>query len=104
MSHLSKVVRKPLFCICENKGADQLRGNHAADQHLRFHYIDPSASKIQNLKPLAVFCDCTAQFVSDIVGNPEDKFSHDTAHFVLFQNSLQLLMDKLQKAEPQFIR
>ena len=22
------VVRKPAFCICENKGADQLHGNH----------------------------------------------------------------------------
>ena len=24
--------KKTCFCICENKGADQLRGNHAADQ------------------------------------------------------------------------
>ena len=24
-NHLSLVVRKPAFCICENKGADQLR-------------------------------------------------------------------------------
>ena len=23
-------MRKPAFCICENKDADQLRGNHAA--------------------------------------------------------------------------
>ena len=33
-------MRKPVFCICENKGADQLRDNHAADQHLCFCYID----------------------------------------------------------------
>ena len=25
--HMSLVVRKPAFCICENKDADQLRGN-----------------------------------------------------------------------------
>ena len=31
---------KPDFCICENKGADQLRGNHAVDQRLYFRYID----------------------------------------------------------------
>ena len=31
---------KPAFGICENKGADQLRDNRAADQHLCFHYID----------------------------------------------------------------
>ena len=30
----------PSFCICENKGTDQLRGNRAADQRLCFRYID----------------------------------------------------------------
>ena len=35
-----RVVRKPAFCICENKDADQLRGNREADQHLCFRYID----------------------------------------------------------------
>ena len=34
-------MRKPAFCICENKGADQLHGN-------------------RNFKPLAIFCGCTA--------------------------------------------
>ena len=28
------------FCICENKDADQLRGNREADQHLCFRYTD----------------------------------------------------------------
>ena len=28
------------FCICENKGADQLRGNRVANQHALFRYID----------------------------------------------------------------
>ena len=28
------------FCICENKDADQLRGNREADQRLWFRYID----------------------------------------------------------------
>ena len=36
----SRVVRKPAFCICENKDADQLRGNREADQHLCFRYTD----------------------------------------------------------------
>ena len=27
-------MRKPALCICENKDADQLGGNSAADQHL----------------------------------------------------------------------
>ena len=38
---MSRVVRKPAFCICENKGVDQLRGNpRQPDQHLCFHYTD----------------------------------------------------------------
>ena len=39
-SHLSRVVRKPAFCICKNKDADQLRGSREADQRLCFRYID----------------------------------------------------------------
>ena len=34
------VMRKPAFCICENKDADQLRGNCEADQRLCFRYTD----------------------------------------------------------------
>ena len=37
---LSRVMRKQTFCICENKDADQLRGNREADQRLCFRYID----------------------------------------------------------------
>ena len=32
-------MRKPAFCVCKNKDADQLRGNREADQHLCFRYI-----------------------------------------------------------------
>ena len=35
-NHMSLVMRKQGFCICENKDADQLRGNREADQHLCF--------------------------------------------------------------------
>ena len=37
---MSLIVRKPAFCIYENKDADQLRGNRKADQRLCFHYTD----------------------------------------------------------------
>ena len=33
-------MRKPAFCICENKDADQLRGNRESDQRLCFRYLD----------------------------------------------------------------
>ena len=85
-------MRKPDFCICENKGADQLCGNRTnqlcgnctTNQRLCFRYTDstiPLLSKCEiSFKPLASFCDCTARFVSDLVGNPEDRFSHNEAH------------------------
>ena len=38
--NMSHVVRKPAFCICENKDADQLRGKREADQRLCFRYTD----------------------------------------------------------------
>ena len=38
--NMSLVMRKPAFCICKNKDADQLRGNREADQRLCFRYID----------------------------------------------------------------
>ena len=48
---MSLVMRKPDFCICENKDADQLRGNREADQRLCFRYTDstiPLLSKSEN--------------------------------------------------------
>ena len=38
--HQLSRVRKPVFCICENKDADQLSGNREADQSLCFRYTD----------------------------------------------------------------
>ena len=37
---MSRDVRKPEFCICENKDADQLRDNREADQRLCFRHLD----------------------------------------------------------------
>ena len=37
---VSRIVRKPDFCLGENKGADQLRGYREADQRLCFRYSD----------------------------------------------------------------
>ena len=52
-------MRKPAFCICENKDADQLRGNRKADQRLCFRYTDStihllSKYKISSLQPSSV--------------------------------------------------
>ena len=52
-------MRKLAFCICENKDADQLRGNREADQRLCFPYTDSTIpllpkSEISSLYPSAV--------------------------------------------------
>ena len=76
-------MRKQAFCICENKDADQFRSNREADQRLCFRYTDstiPLLSKSEMFKPLAIFCDCQVRFMLDLVGNPEDWFSHNEAH------------------------
>ena len=70
-------MRKPAFCRCESK---------AADQRLCFRYTDrtiPLLSISENFKPLATFCGCTARFVSDLDGNPEERFSYNEAHLIL---------------------
>ena len=50
---------KPTICIGENRGADQLRSNCEADQHLCFRYTDStipllSKSKISSFKSSSV--------------------------------------------------
>ena len=52
-------MRNPAFCICENKDADQLRGNREADQRLCFRYTDSTISplpkyEISSLQPSSV--------------------------------------------------
>ena len=82
--YMGLVMRKPAFCICENKGADQLRGNREADQRLCFRYTDSTIPLLPiyeiNFKSLAILCACTAWFVWGLVGNPEDRFSQNEAH------------------------
>ena len=85
-------MRKPTFCICENKDADQLRGNRERDQRLCFRYIDStipllSKSEISSLD-LAIFCSCTAWFVSDQVGSQNVGFLVTRLIYYLKKNEL----------------
>ena len=57
--YMSLVMRKPDFSICENKDADQFRGNREADQRLCFRYTDSSIPLLPNcefssLQPFSV--------------------------------------------------
>ena len=52
-------MRKLAFCICENKEAEQLSGNHKADQRLCFQYTDRTIpllpkTAISSLEPSSV--------------------------------------------------
>ena len=52
-------MRKPVFSICENKDADQLRGNRETYQRLCFRYTDSTIpllpkSEISSLYPSSV--------------------------------------------------
>ena len=76
---MSRRIRKPKKCLGENKRADQLCSNYTADQRLCFLYTDSDIplllqSEISSL--LSCFCDCTSQFLPDLVGNPNCCFSH----------------------------
>ena len=91
-------MRKPAFCICENKDADQLRGNSEADQRLCFRYMDttiPLLSKSETFKLLVIFCSRTAWFVSDLVGNPKDRFSHNEAQILVIVGKCRMKVQQI---------
>ena len=88
--HMSCIVRKPDYCLCENKGADQLCSNCTADQRLCFRYTVFATRIVQflfflNLKfqPFSLFWNCTDRFVSDLVRCPEDRFSRVVARMCI---------------------
>ena len=58
-NYVSHVTRKQDYCLCENKGADQLCSNCTDDQHLCFHYKGSTnpllfISKIPSIKHFSV--------------------------------------------------
>ena len=73
--NMSPVIRKPDFCICENKGADQLRGNTKAQISFAvtaklisaFVFATRVVQSLYFLNPkfqdLTIFCGCTDRFV-----------------------------------------
>ena len=67
-------MRKSAFCICENKDADQLRGDRKLISAFVFASRIIQSLYFLNTKFHVIFCGCTARFMSDQVGNPEDRF------------------------------
>ena len=61
--HMSRFVRRPTFCICENKGADQLGGNRTTDQRLCFRYTD-------SIIPLVPKYEISSHWPSSVTAQP----------------------------------
>ena len=75
-------MTKPVFATCEQ----QSHRWDCADQHLCCllpRQYNTYTCFIQNFKPLARLCSWAGRFESFLVGNPEDRFSHDVAHLYL---------------------
>ena len=72
--------------ICGNEDADQLCSNCTADLHLCFRYTDNSnnllKSEISSFYPS--FVAAQTGFVSDLVGDPEDRFSSVMAQIICY--------------------
>ena len=80
-------MRKPFFCICENKDTDQLHSNCAADQRLCFRYTGSTIpllpkSEISSLWPSSVAVQ------PDLCGTwsetPKTGFTHNEPHLSIF--------------------
>ena len=72
-------MRKPAFCICENKDADQLRGNREADQRLCFRYIDRLVILGSNLPLIAT--------------ETKNAFKKNIILYICLKKSPQMLLD-----------
>ena len=83
--HLSCVIRKPAFRICENKGADKLYSSYETDQRLCFRYMDSAIPLLTKFKECSHFlCMCLYSLVCVEPGqNPKDRFCRDVAHIAL---------------------
>ena len=67
-------MRKPAICIYAKTKVQIKCCNRTADQRLCFRYIDSTIPLLSKSE--------ISQFVSDLVRNPEDPFSHNEAHIV----------------------
>ena len=90
-------MRKPAFCICENKDADQLRGNREADQRLCFRYIDSTIPLLPKSEISSLQLSCVA-VQPGCVGpdrNPEDRFSHNLTRLILLTKAMLKFHERL---------
>ena len=81
----AKIKNKNAFMNENEPSHEKINNSHMRKQGLCFRHTDstiPLLHNIQSFKLLALFCDCTAWFVSHLVGNPSCWFSHAQAQIV----------------------
>ena len=76
------ILFEPEFCLSENKSAGQLCNNCTSDQRLCFRNTHNTIIIPPLFLPKISVCGCTGLFVSDLIGNPEDRFSDNGTLFV----------------------
>ena len=65
-------MRKPAFCFCKNKDADQLCSNCTADQHLYFRYTDSTIPLLHIFKISSILLSCVILYRLVCVGSGQN--------------------------------
>ena len=89
-ANMSHVMRKPVFAICEQqmrRSACASAAVWSAPFYSLLRWYNICSFYMQNLKALASLC---SRFESYLVGNPDDRFSHDVAHTLYPKFGLQV--------------
>ena len=73
--HMSHMMKKHAFCICENMGVNEMSDYKAQLMGTLLHRIIHQLPKSENFKPLAIFRGCTVPFVSDLAETPSQGLS-----------------------------
>ena len=84
---MSHVVRKPVWAICEQKGADQPAHPWSLISAFVVRYLDsiiPILAKSKLSRTQASLCSWPGRIESYLIGNPEDRFSRVVAHLKQF--------------------
>ena len=96
--YMSSVMKKTLlyaYAKTKTQISCMVTAQLITDQCLRFCYKDSTISQLP--KPLTIFCGPTVGFVSDLVGNPADRFSLGTAHTIPLQLTTESSSNKMKK-------
>ena len=81
--YMSRAMRKPDFCLCENKDTYQLRSNCEADQRLCFRYTDSTIHLLLKYEISSVYPSSEATQTSLCQTCSETpKIGFLTAHFI----------------------